>query len=76
MLQTNGNKNTQLSKKLGKNCWGEQKKIFSCFNAGNNKHKAICLDCKLGDDYFLLLLISDINSTTIKILNLALARPT
>jgi len=39
-------------------------------------NKAICLDCKLGDVNCLLFLISDINSTTIKTLNLALTRPT
>ena len=46
-------------------------KIFNWFNAGKNINKAICIDYKFGDDYCLLFLISDINSTKIKILNLA-----
>jgi len=69
MVHKNGNKNIQISKTKTQNV-GANWKIFICFNAANNIHKAIWLDCELGDDYCLLFLISDINSITIKTLNL------
>ena len=46
--------------------FGANLKTWQLLNAGDNINKAICLDCKLGDDYRLLFLISDIISTTNK----------
>jgi hypothetical protein len=49
-------------------------KLYGLFNAGDKIMKVICLDYSLGDAYCGLYIISDIISTTIKILNLAFIR--
>jgi len=70
MLQTNGNIDHSIFRKLEHTILAPTENLYSCFNAGDNMVKVICLVYSFGEVYSHLYLISDIIYATTKTLNL------